>query len=189
MGCEEFVASCSWAGLCSAQRDFEQTRHHLHVFQPCMIHGSECMSVIRPPAEVLNSTYRCILLFLCHYIVEVCVCVLLSYMHISPGLTALVACRRTTPPSCMLCLSLLCYPSLSDHPCCMQTHHSAFLYVVSELVKIFCDEQAADVTMGPILARMIAIACSGLNNMQVGGGRFAIWCLGRDTIWCLEPGT
>jgi len=46
-----------------------------------------------------------------------------------------------------------------------QTHHSAFLYIVSELVKTFGDEPAHDAAMGQIVQGLLAEACSGLTRL------------------------
>jgi hypothetical protein len=41
------------------------------------------------------------------------------------------------------------------------------MYVVSELLKIFCAETAADGSMRPILTALIGSSCQGLNTLQV----------------------
>eukprot|EP00882_Tetradesmus_deserticola_P022606 GHRQ01024536.1.p2 GENE.GHRQ01024536.1~~GHRQ01024536.1.p2 ORF type:complete len:141 (+),score=73.44 GHRQ01024536.1:706-1128(+) len=48
-----------------------------------------------------------------------------------------------------------------------QTRHPAFMYVVSELLKIFCTEAAADGSMRPILTALISSSCQGLDTLQV----------------------
>uniref|UniRef100_A0A383V7P9 Importin N-terminal domain-containing protein n=1 Tax=Tetradesmus obliquus TaxID=3088 RepID=A0A383V7P9_TETOB len=47
-----------------------------------------------------------------------------------------------------------------------QTRHPAFMYVVSELLKIFCAETAADGSMRPILTALIGSSCAGLTTLQ-----------------------
>jgi hypothetical protein len=41
------------------------------------------------------------------------------------------------------------------------------MYVVSELVKIFADEPAADTVLGPILQQLLTTACAGLTSIKV----------------------
>jgi hypothetical protein len=52
-------------------------------------------------------------------------------------------------------------------PLLLQTRHPAFMYVVSELLKIFCAETAADGSMRPILTALIGSSCQGLTTLQV----------------------
>ncbi|KAF6259150.1 armadillo-type protein [Scenedesmus sp. NREL 46B-D3] len=47
-----------------------------------------------------------------------------------------------------------------------QTRHPAFMYVVSELLKIFCTETAADGSMRPILTALVGSSCQGLATLQ-----------------------
>jgi hypothetical protein len=42
-----------------------------------------------------------------------------------------------------------------------QTRHPAFMYVVSELIKVYGDQREADASMGPILGQLLGASCGG----------------------------
>lgn len=46
------------------------------------------------------------------------------------------------------------------------------MYVVSELLKVFASEPAADADMGHILTALLCTSCQRLTTLQVGGGRW-----------------
>lgn len=66
----------------------------------------------------------------------------------------------------LLAFAVACWCCL---PLLLQMRHPAFMYVVSELLKIFSSEPSADGSMGPILTALIGSSCQGLNTLQVSG--------------------
>lgn len=52
-------------------------------------------------------------------------------------------------------------------PSLLQTGHPAFMYVVSELLKVFASEPAADTNMGHILTALLRGACQKLRTLEV----------------------
>lgn len=90
-----------------------------------------------------------------------------SVTHLSPQFTDLVL-----RCCCCCCCSAPSRPpppfrplpfALSD----WQSRHPVLLYVVSELLKTFASEPAADGSMGPILAALLGSSVAGLGSLQV----------------------
>lgn len=48
-----------------------------------------------------------------------------------------------------------------------QTGHPAFMYVVSELLKVFASEAAAETNMGHILTQLLRSSCERLRTLEV----------------------
>lgn len=74
-------------------------------------------------------------------------------------------------------------------PVTVQTGHPAFMYVVSELLKVFASEPAADTNMGHILVALLRGGCQKLTTLQVSTSSWA--CVGSwhsAALLCCFPG-
>lgn len=84
-------------------------------------------------------------------------------LHAPIALTLWVVDKVGLTVCCSCCCHCCPRPS-----CCVQTGHPAFMYVVSELLKVFASEPAADTNMGHILVALLRGGCQKLTTLQVG---------------------
>jgi hypothetical protein len=65
-----------------------------------------------------------------------------------------------------------------------QTGHPAFMYVVSELLKVFASEPAADTNMGHILVALLRGGCQKLTTLQVNVYELMCAALSCAVLYC-----
>jgi hypothetical protein len=70
------------------------------------------------------------------------------------------------------------------HVSAVQTGHPAFMYVVSELLKVFASEPAADTNMGHILVALLRGGCQKLTTLQVNVHNLMCAALYCAVLYC-----